>query len=149
MSKRKKAGLAGIALGQLFLVRLFFVFPVVEVWQGGFVEFSCLLRGEGFAGGVVGEEYYEFGEDGVDEFSVGEAQFTVVLVEAAVGVAGEGGVVEWHSAALADEVSRGVEEGVDGYVVEFGEELEGFGVWGGFAGFPAGDCLTGYVYFGS
>ena len=102
-----------------------------------------LLGREGLARHVGDEKFDQLILIRVDKTAVGIAPFAVVLVERSVRLAAERGVVERHAAALADQLARGAEKGVDGDIEQLREQLERFGIGDGLSGFPAGDRLTG------
>ena len=78
---------------------------------------------------------------GVGERAAGVAPLAVILVEGAVRLSAGCGVVERHSAALADQLARRAKQGVDRNIKKAGKQLQGFHIGRGVAVFPAGDGL--------
>ena len=70
----------------------------------------------------------------VDEFSVGIAPLAVLLVEGTVRLPADISVLHGHTAALADQLPGGTQQGVDGDIKQPGEQFQGFCV---------GHCFTG------
>ena len=65
-----------------------------------------MLRAEGNQGVQIG----------VGKFPVGVAPLAVILIEAAVRFLTQDGILQGHSAALANQPPRGAQKGIDGHV---------------------------------
>ena len=57
----------------------------------------------------------------VDEFPVGITPLTVLLVEGAVRLSTDIGVLQRHAAALANQLPRRAQQGIDGDIKQAGE----------------------------
>ena len=69
-----------------------------------------------------------------------------MLVGRAIRLMAEDGVLQGHAAALADQLIGRAQQGIDGNVIQPGQELERFRIGHGFAVFPAGHRLPGHKY---
>ena len=70
-------------------------------------------------------------------FTVGITPFAIFFIEIAVGFAAHITVLKRHSAALANQLSRGTEKSIDRHVKQFGKKFERICIRYRFAGFPA------------
>ena len=122
------------------------LFPVVQFWQLSLKIGSDLLWGPGFIGHMTFQEIQQFLKAGVDEFPVGITPLAVLLVEGAVRLPADIGVLQGHAAALADQLPGGTQQGVDGDIKQPGEKFQRLCVGHCFAGLPAGNCLTGHMH---
>ena len=93
-------------------------FPMLQLGHDGFHMGANLFGGPGFAGHMLNAEVDQLFLAGIGELAAGIAPLTVVLVEGTVGVLAGGGIVERHSAALADKLPRRAQQRVDGNVEE-------------------------------
>ena len=95
-----------------------FFFPVFELRQLVFKEAARLVGGSVFVRQMPDKIVDELAEVVIHIFAVGIAPLAEVLVEAAVDLTAERAVVERHSAALADQLSRRAEQCVYRNVVQ-------------------------------
>ena len=93
-------------------------FPMLQLGYDGFHMGANLFGGPGFCGHMGYAEVDQLFLAGIGELAAGIAPLTVVLVEGTVGVLAGGGIVERHSAALADQLSGRAQQRVDGNVEE-------------------------------
>ena len=87
---------------------------MVQFWQLSFKIGSNLLRGPGFIGHMTFQEVQQFLTARVNEFPVGITPLAVLLVESAVRLPTDIGVLQGHTAALADQLPGGTQQGIDG-----------------------------------
>ncbi len=90
--------------------------PMLQLGKQGVVHFAALLLGAAFGiGEMRREEVYERLLRGVGESALRIAPFAVILIEGAVLLAADEAVLrKGHAAALAEELPRRAEKGVDG-----------------------------------
>lgn len=93
------------------------------------------------------QEVQQFLKAGVDVFPVGITPLAVLLVEGAVQLPTGIGILQGHTAALADQLPGRAQQGVDGDIKQPGEQLQSFCVGHRFTGLPAGNRLTGHMHF--
>ena len=93
------------------------------------------------------QEIQQFLKAGIDEFPVGITPLAILLVEGTVQFPADIGVLQGHAAALANQLPRRTQQGVDGDIKQPGEQLQSFCVGHCFTGLPAGNRLTGHVHF--
>ena len=87
---------------------------MVQFWQLSFKIGSNLLRRPGFIGHMTFQEIQQFLKAGVDKFPVSITPLAVLLVEGAVRLPADIGVLQGHTAALTDQLPGGTQQGVDG-----------------------------------
>lgn len=80
------------------------------------------------------------------EFAAVIAPFAVFLIERTVGFFADCGIVERHSAALAEQLPRRAQQRVNRNIEEFGKQLQRFHIRCGLSVFPAGHRLSRYEY---
>ena len=85
-----------------------------------------LLRGPRFGRHVRDAEVDELLHALVGKGAAVVAPLAVVLVEGTVRLTAQGAVVERHAAALADELTRGAKQGIDGHVEKGGTAVLAF-----------------------
>ena len=73
---------------------------------------------------------------GIGELAIGIAPLTIILVKGTIRPFAQGGIIQRHAAALADQSARAAQQGVDGDIKQLGQQFQSFGVGHGFAGFP-------------
>lgn len=122
------------------------LFPVVQFWQLSFKVGSDLLRGPGFIGHMTFQKIQQFLKARVDKFPVGITPLAVLLVEGAVRLPADIGILQGHTAALANQLPGRTQQGVNGDIKQPGEQLQSFCVGHRFAGLPAGNRLTGHMH---
>ena len=114
----------------------------VAVVKGASFGFGLVVR----IGHVVDQEVQEGILALVGEFAIGIAPFAVVLVEAAVILAANHGIVgQRHATALTVKGLRRAQKGVDGDAEFTGEDFEQLGVGLRHSRFPATDGLPGDI----
>ena len=106
-----------------------------------------LLRGPVAVGQVAGKKFDQLLQIGIGERPVCIAPLAVCLIGGAVGFLADGGLLQRHSAALTDQLPRGPQQCMKGYVKQGGQLLQGLWIWRGFSSFPAGHRLPGYTQF--
>lgn len=84
-----------------------------------------LLRGPRFGRHVRDAEVDELPHALVGKGAAVVAPLAVVLVEGTVRLTAQGAVVERQAAALADELTRGAKQGIDGHVEKAGQQFFG------------------------
>ena len=105
-----------------------------------------MLRWPGFIGHMTFQKIQQFLKARVDEFPVGITPLAVLLVEGAVRLPADVGVLQGHAAALADQLPGGTQQSIDGDIKQPGEQFQGFCVGHCFAGLPAGNRLPGHMH---
>ena len=115
--------------------------PVLQPRHNGFHVRADLLSGPRFARHMLHAEVDELLQAGVLERTARVAPLAVVLVERAVRLAAENGVLQRHPAALTDELARRAQQCVDRNVKKLREQLQRLGIRRRFAGLPARDRL--------
>ena len=80
-------------------------FPMLQLGHDGFHMGANLLLRPAFACHVLCAEIDQLLLAGIGKFSARVAPLAVFLVERAVGFTAEGGILQRHSAALADQLS--------------------------------------------
>ena len=106
-----------------------------------------LLRGPVAVGQVAGKKFDQLLQIGIGERPVCIAPLAVCLIGGAVGFLADGGLLQRHSAALTDQLPRGPQQCMKGYVKQGGQLLQGLWIWRGFSRLPAGHRLPGYTQF--
>ena len=114
----------------------------ITVVKGASFSFGLVVR----VRHVVDQEVQEGVLALVGELAIGIAPFAVVLVEAAVVLAADHGVVgQGHATALTVKGLRRAQKGVDRYAEFTGQDLEQLGVGLRHARLPAADGLPGDI----
>ena len=94
---------------------------------------------------MLDQEIEQRGFGLVHKLTVRIAPFAVFLVEESVRFPADHSVfIQRHPAALAVQLSRGSQQGIDGYVVFPAQQLQRFRIRLGFPGLPPADRLPGY-----
>ena len=89
------------------------VFPVTELRQLRFKIRARLLRRPVFVCHMLDQKIDQRLEIGVSILPIGVAPLAVFLVEGAVRLSADDGILQGHAAALADQRSRRAKECVD------------------------------------
>lgn len=114
----------------------------ITVVKGASFGFGLIVR----VGHVVDQEVQEGVFALVGELAIGIAPFAIVLVEAAIVLAADHGVVgQGHATALTVKGLRGAQQGIDGDTEFTGEDFEQLGVGLRHSRFPATDGLPGDI----
>lgn len=114
----------------------------VAVVKGAPFGFGLVVRVRHVADQEVQEGVFAL----VGEIAIGIAPFAIVLVEAAVVLTADHGVVgQGHATALTVKGLRGAQQGVDGDPEFTGEDFEQLGIGLRHARFPAADRLPGDI----
>ena len=92
------------------------------------------------------QEIQQFLKAGVDEFPVGIAPLAVLLVEGAVRLPADIGILQGHATALTDQLPGGTQQGIDGDIKQPGEQLQSFCIGHRFTGLPAGNRLPSHMH---
>lgn len=98
-----------------------------------------LLRREAFACHVPDAEVDELLHALVDVLPIGIAPLAVVLIQLAVGLPADEGVLQGHPAALTHQLPGGAQKGVDGHIKEPGQLLQRVRAGHRLPVFPAGN----------
>lgn len=72
-------------------------------------------------GHVVCEKIDELVDAVIGKVAIGVAPFAVGFIDAAIGLAAHGSILQRHAAALTNELSRAAEQGIDRDIVKFGK----------------------------
>ena len=115
-------------------------FPVIQFRKLGCKVGPDLLRQPGFIGHVALQKIQQLIQPGVDKFSVGIAPFAVLLIEGAIWLPADIGVLQRHTTALADQLPGRAKRGVDGDIKQPGKQLQSFCI---------GHCISGKPPAGS
>ena len=140
MAKKYPSSKANDFRGRILRFQLL---PVVQFWQLSFKVGSDLLWGPGFIRHMTFQKIQQFLKARVNEFPVGITPLAVLLVKGAVRLPADIGVLQGHTAALADQLPGRTQQGVDGDIKQPGEEFQSFCVGHRFVGLPLVDRLTG------
>lgn len=111
-------------------------FPVLQLGHDGLHVSPDLFWGPLLAGHVGHAEIDQLLRAAVLEFAAGVAPFAIILIEGTVSLSAEGGVLQGHPAALADQLPGGAQQRVDGNVKKLGQQLQRFRVRRGLPRFP-------------
>lgn len=90
-----------------------------------------------------GKKFDQLLQIGIGERPVCIAPLAVCLIGGAVGFLADGGLLQRHSAALTDQLPRGPQQCMKGYVKQGGQLLQGLWIWRGFSRLPAGTPPAG------
>ena len=115
-------------------------FPVLQFRKLGRKVGPDLLRQPGFIGHVALQKIQQLLQAGVDKLSVGIAPFAVLLIEGAIWLPADIGVLQRHTTALADQLPGRAKRGVDGDIKQPGKLLQSFCI---------GHCISGKPPAGS
>ena len=80
------------------------LFPVIQFWQLSLEIGSDLLWGPGFIGHMAFQKIQQLFGARVNEFPIGIAPLAILLVEGAVRLPADAGVLQRHTTALADQL---------------------------------------------
>ena len=129
------------------VAELFVAFPVVQRGQYLLQILTRLRLGKTLVCHILDADFDQIVHITVGIGPVRKAPFAVILVERSIRVAADERIIKRHAAALADQLARRAEQGVDRNVKKSGKQLQGFCVGDGFAVLPARNGLTGHIDF--
>lgn len=113
-SIEKKMGASGAALPSFLWGSFGFTgSPVGQRWKLGFKIFADLVRRLLLVGHMFRQKIHQLFQRGIHKRPIGVAPFAVFLVEGPVGFPADGGVLQGHAAALADQLAGRTQQGVD------------------------------------
>ena len=97
---------------------------MVQLWKLNLIKCPCLFRRPLLAGAVLHQEIRQLIYACVDKRPVRIAPLAVFLVPCAIRLPADGGIVQGHPAALADELPGRAQKGVDRDVKFSGQQLQ-------------------------
>ena len=90
--------------------------PIMKLWQLHFKISPRLLRRPVFIGHMPNEKIRQLLQIAVHKLPAGLAPFPILLIERTVRFPAGRGIIQEHTAALADQLPGRAQKGIDGHV---------------------------------